>query len=194
MQFQATFSHTSVIAHDLAELRRGLGTLLPELRGRALRLTKSPAQADDLVQDTVERALKFQAQYQRGTNLRGWVYQILFSVFVSRYRRLRRERNALKDLASDPCAWTCPEPFAAPDTRGGLTSATERSMGALPSGFRVVVEMVDLEERTYREAAEALGLPLGTVMSRLHRGRRLLAESLAGEALNVREARACQAA
>src|SRR5215475_12207290 len=77
-----------VIAHDLASIKRGLGVLVPELRGRAARLCGDKTLADDLVQDTVERALRFVDQYERGTNLRAWVYQILFSVFITRYRRL----------------------------------------------------------------------------------------------------------
>src|SRR5579883_3413352 len=94
----------AVIARDLAELRAGLVGLVPELRSRALRLCGSPATADDLVQDTIERALRFAGQYERGTNLRAWAQQILFSVFVTRWRRVRRERRALEHLTTDPCA------------------------------------------------------------------------------------------
>ena len=157
-------------------LERGLVVLLPDLRSRALRLVADPATADDLVQDAVERALRFADQYERGTNLRAWAFQILFSVFVTRYRRARREKNALRILLADPCAWTHPEPFAPPGSEVSLTTATKRRLESLPQGFRVVIELVDLEERSYREAATHLGVPVGTVMSRLHRGRRLLAE------------------
>ena len=119
----------------------------------------------------------------QGTNLRAWAQQILFSVFVTRYRRTRRERNALRSLASDPCAWTAPEAFRAPDAEVSLTRTTRARIDALPVGFRSVIELVDLEQQSYREAADHLGVPVGTVMSRLHRGRRLLAEQLAvGEA------------
>jgi DNA-directed RNA polymerase specialized sigma24 family protein len=108
-------SRPALVAHDLISLQKGLVELVPELRGRACRLCGDPTTADDIVQDTIERALKFAKQYEKGTNLRAWVYQILFSVFITRYRRSRRERNALKHLATDPCAWTMPERFAAPD-------------------------------------------------------------------------------
>ena len=140
--------------------------------------TGDPTTADDIVQDTIERALKFAPQYERGTNLRAWVYQILFSVFVTRYRRCRREKNALRSLASDPCAWTTPSHFASPEAGASLSPTTKGKLDALPETFRAVLTLVDLGELTYREAATELGVPVGTVMSRLHRGRKLLASQL----------------
>ena len=167
-----------VIARDARELRVGLVQIVPELRSRALRLTGNPAQADDLVQDTIERALRFEAQYERGTNLRAWALSILFSVFVTRYRQKRRERNALRILAHDPNAWTLPDAEKV-DAKVALTRSTSASLDALPPGFRAAIVMVDLEERSYRDAATMLGVPVGTVMSRLHRGRKMLKEALA---------------
>jgi RNA polymerase sigma-70 factor, ECF subfamily len=162
--------------------REGLVTLLPELRIRALRLAQSAAGADDLVQDTVERAMRFQSQYERGTNLRAWAQQILFSVFVTRYRKSRRERNALRRMTVDPVAWTTRDPFAAPDATSRLTAKTEEKLSALPEGFRRVITLVDLEARSYRDAAGELDVPVGTVMSRLHRGRKMLASMMEAEA------------
>jgi RNA polymerase sigma-70 factor (ECF subfamily) len=147
-----------------------------------MKLAGDRVAADDLVQDAVERALRFASQYEPGTNLRAWAHQILFSVFVTRYRRVRRERNALRILVSDPCAWTAPEPFAPPGAEVALTPSTRRRLEALPRGFRDVIELVDLGQQSYREAATRLGVPVGTVMSRLHRGRRMLAEQLRGDA------------
>jgi RNA polymerase sigma-70 factor (ECF subfamily) len=167
-----------VIAHDDAELRAGLVTLTPELRGRAVRLSGDRTTADDIVQDTIERALRFAPQYERGTNLRAWVFQILFSVFVTRYRRSRRERNALKHLVADPYEWTTPEPFASTESQSALTPSTRAKLESLPEAFRAVIVLVDIEESTYRDAAAMLGVPVGTVMSRLHRGRRLMAEKM----------------
>ena len=169
---------TTVIAYDLCGLHAGLATLVPELRARAMRLCADRTLADDLVQDTIERALRFADQYERGTNLRAWAYQILFSVFITRYRRTRRERNALKVLASDPLAWTMPGAYASPEASASLTPSTKEQLDALPKGFRAVLVLVDLEQRSYREAATELGVPVGTVMSRLHRGRKLLASKL----------------
>jgi RNA polymerase sigma-70 factor (ECF subfamily) len=165
-------------ATSVAELRLGLAELAPELFGRALRLARCPAAAEDLVQDTVERAMRFETYYEPGTNLRAWVHQILFSVFITRCRRRRRERNALKVLHRDPNAWTLPD---APTAAAILSPGVARALAALPEAFRGAVVLVDLEELSYKDAARRLGVPVGTVMSRLHRARRLLAEALRGE-------------
>ena len=167
-----------IVANDARELRMGLCKIVPELRSRALRLSGNPAQADDLVQDTIERALRFEAQYELGTNLRAWALSILFSVFVTRYRQKRREKNALRVLSFDPNAWTQPTGARA-DSRMPLTKSTNAKLDALPDGFRKAIVMVDLDEQSYRDAAIQLGVPVGTVMSRLHRGRKLLKEALA---------------
>jgi len=163
-------------------MQEALIDLLPDLHRRAARLALTPAAADDLVQDTVERALRFSGQYDPGSNLRGWAYQILFSVFITGYRRRRRERRGLEVLTTAPSAWTQRSPFAAPDAELGLLPATSEALASLPAGFRDVLSLIDLGQHTYREAADLLEVPLGTVMSRLHRGRRLLAERLGIEA------------
>jgi RNA polymerase sigma-70 factor (ECF subfamily) len=172
---------SSVVPSQERSLKLGLAALLPDLRGRAMRLCADRTLSDDLVQDTIERALRFAGQYEQGTNLRAWAYQILFSVFITRYRRAGRERKALRILASDPHAWTQPVRFAPPDACGTFTKATARAVDSLPAGFRSVVMLVDVGQRSYREAALELGLPVGTVMSRLHRGRKLLASRLGRE-------------
>ena len=158
------------------ELRSRLPALLPGLNARALSLCKRRSDARDLVQDTVLRALCFESGYERDSNLRGWLQQILFSVFITRCRKMTRERRALSSLAGDPCAWTQPE--APPPVRQSLTPPVTRALEALPSQFSAVVRLVDLEERSYKDAANELSVPVGTVMSRLFRGRRLLAEAL----------------
>jgi RNA polymerase sigma-70 factor (ECF subfamily) len=159
-------------------LANDLLALVPELRARAIRLCRDRAAADDAVQDAMERALRFSHQYERGTNLRAWAFQILFSVFVTSWRRRRRNRRALENLARDPCAWTAPSPCAPPDA-GALTPSTRRTLESLPEGFGAAVVLVDVEQRSYRDAARELGVPVGTVMSRLHRARRLLAAQMA---------------
>lgn len=154
-------------------IRQGVAEAAPDLFGRALRLSRCPSLAEDLVQDTVERALRFEGQYQPGTNLRAWLNQILFSVFVSRCRRKRRERTALDALSADPCAW--PSPDGAADM-AALSPPVARALASIPPAFRDAVVLVDLEELAYKDAAARLGVPVGTVMSRLHRGRKMLAE------------------
>ncbi|MEZ4221915.1 MAG: RNA polymerase sigma factor [Polyangiaceae bacterium] len=149
---------------------------LPALRARALKLCLNRTDAHDLVQDTVERALRFESSYVPGTNLRAWVQQVLFSVFVTRCRRLKRERRALEVLTTDPCAWTHRD---APVAMEALSPSVAHALGQLPPAFGDVVRLVDLDERSYRDAAEALSIPVGTVMSRLFRGRRMLREALA---------------
>ncbi|MCA9593488.1 MAG: RNA polymerase sigma factor [Myxococcales bacterium] len=151
---------------------------LPSLHARALKLCLNATEAQDLVQDTVERALRFESSYQPGTNLRAWAQQVLFSVFVTRCRKNRRERRALEVLTTDPCAWTRPD---ASPAMVALSPRVERAISELPEAFESVVRLVDLAELSYKDAAERLGIPVGTVMSRLFRGRRLLAAVLDNE-------------
>ena len=159
-----------------SDIRKGLVELKSDLFGRALRMSRCPAMAEDLVQDTVERAIRFESTYQPGTNLRAWVHQILFSVFMTSCRRGRRERDALDVLSTDPCAWTLPD--AASTEMSELSPPMARALETLPKSFREAVVLVDLEEMSYKDAAQRLGVPVGTVMSRLHRGRKMLAEAV----------------
>jgi len=156
-------------------LRLAIEPELPRLRAHARRLCKNDSDAGDLVQDTVLRALDYETHFTEGSNLRAWLQQILRSVFISRYRRSGRERRALDRLAHDPCAWTRRD--AAP-TMSRLTATAQGALSGLPEPFRHVVELVDLAGYEYRDAAQALAVPVGTVMSRLHRARRVLAQQL----------------
>jgi RNA polymerase sigma-70 factor (ECF subfamily) len=158
-----------------SELRAHLDTHLPDLYARALRLARNDSVAQDVLQDTVERALRFEGQYEQGSNLRAWLQRILLSVFITRCRRARRERRAIEHLTQDPCAWTMPE--MTPPSQS-LSPSLQRALSALPTAFRQAVELVDVADLSYRDAAEIIGVPLGTVMSRLHRGRRILATAI----------------
>lgn len=149
------------------------------LAGRALRLTRNAVEAQDLVQETLLRALRFESSYQPGTNLKAWLNQVMFSVFVTRCRKLKRERRALDALTFDPCAWTHRD--AAPVSQG-LTRSVQGALDAIPPQFAQAVALVDIEEQSYKDAATRLGVPVGTVMSRLFRGRRLLAALLIEDA------------
>ena len=165
---------TDAFARDLVAIR-------PDMRARALRLTRDDAQAEDLVQDAMERALRFREQFQPGTNLKSWAQTIVFSLFVTGWRRKRRERDAVKSLAIDPCSWTAREAESIDVQLKDLSPKVRQALNELPRSFRDVVLMVDVDERSYRDAADALGVPIGTVMSRLHRARKALAVALAGE-------------
>lgn len=157
------------------EVRSGLAALMPEMYARALKLSRSPSRADDIVQETMLRALRFETQYRAGTNLKAWVGQVLMSVFLTDCRKSKRERRALDNLLHDPCAWTKSD---APTTMRSLSKTPARALAKLPDGYRSAVQLVDIDELSYREAADSLGVPVGTIMSRLHRGRKLLAEQL----------------
>ena len=172
--------HLNEPTRDLASkgLRASIGDVLPLLESRALRLTRSRPDAEDLVQETVLRALRFEGTFQRGTNLRAWMQQILQSVFISRCRRRVRERRALERFAYDPTLTT--RATAAPSLRS-VSGKMHEAFSSLPERFRRVVELVDLCDYSYREAAEVLEVPVGTVMSRLFRARRMLEEALGEE-------------
>lgn len=147
-----------------------------DLYARALRLCRNRDDADDLVQETTLRALRFSTTFEPGSNARAWLFQILFSVFVSDCRRRRRQRRAFDAVRADPNAWL--KPVAEPAFMGLLPPLKSALSGLSPS-YAAVIKLVDLERLSYREAAERLNVPVGTVMSRLHRGRRALAAAVA---------------
>ncbi len=159
-----------------SEVRALLGETMPALQRRARYLARSSAEADDLVNDTVERALRFSSSYQSGTNLRAWLMQIMYTVFASRCRKAQRERCARERLRVDPNAWSARAPEVA-DGRTVLKGLVDK-LQALPEHYAEVLWLVDCQDYAYSEAADELGVPLGTVMSRLHRARRLLRSEL----------------
>lgn len=154
---------------------------MDELYGAAVRLARSPSDADDVLQEAMARAWTFWDRFEAGTNVRAWMHRILYNTFVNGYRKRRREREVLAKVHDDRKALAKLE---APAPSGGMDLGDEVSeaLEELPMTFRAVVERVDLHGQSYRETAEALGCPVGTVMSRLHRGRRLLKERLRGYA------------
>jgi RNA polymerase sigma-70 factor, ECF subfamily len=157
---------------ETGEVRLRMMEVLPQLRLRALKLCRDRDAADDLLQETVLRALSFESSYQANTNLKAWLYQVMFSVFITRCRRRRRNSRFVAEHSADPNLWCGnPEPVK---PRESLSPPVERAIESLPTQFGQVVVLVDLHDLSYSEAAEQLGVPIGTVMSRLHRGRRLL--------------------
>ena len=152
----------------------------------ACRLTRNPTEAEDLVQDALVKAMRARDQFHAGTNLKAWLFRILTNTFINKYRRGGLERSVLEGPDADPLAdgWVSastmrqlrdPEQIALlPIVEGEV----RRALDALPPEFRLAVVLCDVEEFSYEEIADIMGCPIGTVMSRLHRGRKLLQKSL----------------
>lgn len=149
------------------------------LRAAARRWFRDGATADDAVQETFLRAYRSFDAFQPGTNARAWLFTILYSVCANEYARARSRSAISLDDAPEELLHRSErsEPRGAePEPRG---SEVERALGALPEPFKSAVTSVDVDELSYEEAASALGCPVGTLRSRLSRGRKALAEKLA---------------
>lgn len=169
--------------------REALGHM-DALYGTALRLTRSEADAEDLVQDTFVRAYRFYDRFEAGTNVKAWLFRILTNTFINRYRRRTRERVALETpqastvgdgVMSRAVMLALTEPVSTAE-RPLLAQEIERALEELPEDYRTVVLLADVEELSYREIADVVGCPIGTVMSRLHRARRVLQTRLLEQA------------
>ena len=148
---------------------------VPELSRTAQRLARGTTLADDLVQETLARAWQARGSFRPGTNARAWTHRILFNTYINHYRKKKRERQALEEIRG----------LAHKSIRQVHESFGDEviaAMGALQPEFREAVELVDLGELSYQDAAERLDCPVGTVMSRLHRGRKRLRNALEGYA------------
>jgi RNA polymerase sigma-70 factor, ECF subfamily len=159
------------------------------LYGAALRYTKNPQDAQDLVQDTYAKAFTSFHQFEPGTNLKAWLYRILTTTFINNYRKDQRRPllsgGEIEDWQiADAASHTSDLGKSAEDEV--LENIADRdvkdALAAMPEDFRMAVYLSDVEGFSYKEIAEIMGVPTGTVMSRLHRGRKLLRESLAAYA------------
>ena len=162
----------------------------PALYAVALRMTRRPADAEDLVQDSLLKAMRARHQFEAGTNLRAWLLRILTNTFINKHKRGQLERSLMRAEDLDPVSdgWMSASTLRAlrdPETqvlRPVLEDEIRQALDRLPEDFRMAVLLVDVEELSYKEAASALGCPVGTVMSRLHRARRLLKAELLDQA------------
>jgi len=150
----------------------------PVLRESARRLTGSSDEAEDLVQDAVMRAWTFWDRFEPGSNARAWLQRILMNTFINAYRKQRRERELFRAAGEESRRDAHAAQDYARAAREGLGDEVGAALASLPPEFRAVVELVDLGDMSYREVATQLGCPIGTVMSRLHRARKQLQESL----------------
>ena len=157
-----------------------------QLHKTALRFTRSAEDAEDLLQETYLKAFRRYASFQPGTNLRAWLFRILRNTFINEYRR-RRKAPALVafayveetlESALAPVHGSVPRTPEDEVVEASLDGEVKRALAELPRAFRVVVLLADIEGHAYREIAAILSIPVGTVMSRLYRGRRLLERAL----------------
>jgi len=163
---------------------RAVLPLTPNLYGKALRLCRDADEADDLVQDTVIRAWRFWASYQEGSNVSAWLRRILTNSFLTECRRAGRKRKLSTALSGE--VQTTPSTVDPVLLVGeGFGDEVKAALDGLPVEYRSVLLLVDVEGLAYREAAEKLDCPIGTVMSRLHRGRHALREALCPYAATV---------
>jgi RNA polymerase sigma-70 factor (ECF subfamily) len=164
---------------------------LDALYASALRFTRDPRDAEDLVQDAFLRACRFLDRFEPGTNMKAWLFRILTNTFINKYRRSTRERSLVDGPEREMVTDQLHSPEVADRAENPERALLDRlvsedvlaAIDAVPIDFRMVVILADIHDFSYKEIADILDVPVGTVMSRLFRGRRHLQRSLAGHAV-----------
>lgn len=184
-------TETGSLADRAASFEQQAMPYLDQLYGAALRMTRNPADAEDLVQETYLKGFAAFDSFTQGTNLRAWLFRILTNTFINAYRK--KQREPFQSGSDDLTDWQLHD--AESHTSTGLRSAemealdritdsdVVQAMSNLPEDYRLAVYLADVEGFSYKEIAEIMETPVGTVMSRLHRGRKLLREQLADYAI-----------
>jgi len=187
MSDSADLEQTETDEERAARFERDALPYLDQLYRGALRMTRNPADAEDLVQETFIKAFAKFDTFREGTNLKAWLYRIMTNTFITSYRR--RQREPLHTSADELTDWQLAQTpaFTTGELRSAEAEALDRitdsvvleALAAIPEDFRIAVYLADVEGFSYKEIAEIMGTPVGTVMSRLHRGRALLRTQLA---------------
>ena len=177
---------TESAAQKKARFERDALQYTNQLYAAAMRYTKNPQDAQDLVQDTYAKAFVAFHQFEPGTNLKAWLYRILTTTFINTYRKDQRRPQIsdgeLEDWQIyDAASHTSDQGRSAEEVAldGIVDVDVKAALAAMPEDFRMAVYLADVEGFSYKEIADFVGVPSGTVMSRLHRGRKLLRSSLA---------------
>jgi RNA polymerase sigma-70 factor (ECF subfamily) len=185
----ARSSRNRLAEEDLKRFEEEALPLANALYGGALRMTRNPADAADLVQETYLRAFRSWKQFQPGTNLKAWMYRILTNLYITSYRVKKREPQIVSTAEAVDFDLYQNLRDTAPRVAESAENIVLDSLGDedvqkaltdLPEDFRMVVSLADIDGFSYKEMATILDIPIGTVMSRLHRGRKLLQKSLWG--------------